>query len=143
MEKQRLESAYFLKELFYKCPSPPPVELNLETNVDSSRSRPLVLDEGGGGDIDDNAESVQAASRGVQSLVISTTAISTWIWCVLSIVYPPHASLLKSHRGYAASEVYLIIDVGQISRNGKDGETSSVTAEVVGMHDCVADRYSS
>ena len=51
----------------------------------------------------------------------------------------------KSHRGcaYAASEVYLIIEVGQMSRNGKEGETRSVTAEEGGVYECVADGYSS
>ena len=71
--------------------------------------------------------------------------ISTWIWCVLSNVYPSQSSLLKSHCGcaYAASEVYLIIEVGQMSRNGKEGETRSVTAEEGGVYECVADGYSS
>ena len=62
----------------------------------------------------------------------------------LSNVHPPQSSLLKSYRScaYAASEVYLI-DVGQISRVGKGGETRSVTAEEGGVHKCIADGYSS
>ena len=50
----------------------------------------------------------------------------------------------QSHRScaYTASEVHLI-DVGQISRDGKEGETRSVTAEEGGVHKSVAGRYSS
>ena len=54
----------------------------------------------------------------------------------LSDVHPPQSWLLKSHRdcAYTVSEVYRIIEVGQMSRTGKEGETSSVTAEEGGVH---------
>ena len=72
-------------------------------------------------------------------------AILRWIWCVLSNIHPPQSSLLKSHCScaYTVSGVYLIIDVGQMSRNWKEGETGSVTAEVGGVHECVRDGYGS
>ena len=62
----------------------------------------------------------------------------------LSNVHPPQSSLLKSYRScaYTASEVYPIIEVGQMSRTGKEGETQSVTAEEGGVYKCIADGYS-
>ena len=104
-----------------------------------------MLDEGEQGMLTTMLKSVQGASRGVQTLVLSTMVISTWIWCVLSNVYPSQSSLLKSHRScaYAASEIYLIIEVGQMSGNGKEGETRTVTAEEGGVYECIADGYSS
>ena len=63
----------------------------------------------------------------------------------LSNVHPPQSSLLKSHRScaYMVSEVYRLVEVGQMSQIGKEGVTCSVTAEEGGEHKCIADGYSS
>ena len=63
----------------------------------------------------------------------------------LSNVHPPQSSLLKNYRScaYTASEVYPIIEVGQMSQTGKEGATCSVTAEEGGVHKSIAGGYSS
>ena len=63
----------------------------------------------------------------------------------LSNVHPPQSSLFKSHRScaYAVSEVYPILEVGQMSRTGKEGVTRSIIAEEGGVHKSIADGYSS
>ena len=62
----------------------------------------------------------------------------------LSNVHPPQSSLFKSHRScaYAVSEVYPILEVGQMSRTGK-GVTRSIIAEEGGVQKSIADGYSS
>jgi hypothetical protein len=71
--------------------------------------------------------------------------MATDVNLALSNIHPHQSSLFKSHRGcaYAVSEVYPIVDVGQMSRNGKEDEMRSVTAEEGGVHECVTDGYSS
>ena len=63
----------------------------------------------------------------------------------LSNVHPPQSSLFKSHRScpYPVSEVYPIIEVGQMSRTGKEGVTRSIVAEEGGVHKSIADGHSS